>query len=106
MKALSPADDRFFDLQDFNPTQHRLSPIGLFDDVRINIILFLHPQPSLAFMYTRGMDRSFFPVDNDIPSTIQFKTPAGSWESFTFPPDIYSNVRIACVRGLKRMTGE
>jgi hypothetical protein len=101
----SPVDPRFFDVQDFNPAQHRVGPVGVFEEVRINLVLFMQPQPALAFMYTREGDRSFFGVEEEIPLTVHMRTPGGAWETYTFSAGIQRVVKEACLRGVGRMTG-
>jgi hypothetical protein len=103
---ICPSDNRFFDVEDFNPTQHRVGPIGVFDDIRINLVLFIHPQPGLAFMYTRAQDRAFFNVDHEIPSDLYLRSPSGQWLRYTIPSFNFPHVKSASARAIKRMTGE
>ncbi len=99
-----PADERFFDLQDFDPTQHRVGPVGVFEEVRINLVLLMQPRPALAFMYTREDDRSFFVVEEEIPLQVHLRTPSGRWETYAFSPGVRWAVKEACLKGTKRMT--
>jgi hypothetical protein len=103
---LSPEDERFFDIRDFDPEQHRVGPVGLFDGIRINTALLLGNTTGIAFMYTQDDRRGFICLDHQIPQTVRLRDAQGQWHTHTFDDATFATVRTACETAIRKVVGD
>ena len=103
---ISSEDNRFFDIQDFDPEEHRVGPVGVFAGVRINTVLLLGPTPSITYMYSLNDKRSFVSSDQPSPQTLQLRDKKGQWHTHTFDEATHQTLTQACNDAIRKIIGE